>query len=93
MSDVKRHARIAVRDMKAARNFPDGTCPASRHVAMMAETLAKGKHYAMLTDEPEHCALSLASTVTSLWLLRAERDKLLDQISALQAAASAVRDE
>ncbi len=70
--DLRADAKKAVKAMNAARNFPEGTCPASRHVARMAETLAKGKPYHMLTEDPEHCAISLASTVTSLWEARAE---------------------
>jgi hypothetical protein len=71
MSDLRADAKKAVKAMNAARNSPEGTCPASRHVALIAETLAKGKPYHMLTEEPEHCAISLASTVQSLWDARA----------------------
>lgn len=56
--------------MNEARNFPIHTCPASRHVAMIAEHLAEGKPYAMLHEEPEHVAGSLAATVAALWEAR-----------------------
>jgi hypothetical protein len=52
------------------RNFPHNTCPASRHVELMAEALAKGERYAMFEEEPEHCAESLRSVIESLWKLR-----------------------
>ena len=64
-----------IKRMNKARNFPDGTCPASRHVAIMAETLAKRRPYSMLSDEPESCAESMAATVESLWKARALLDK------------------
>lgn len=53
-----------------ARDFPFNTCPASRHVYMMADALAKGQTYHMLTEEPEHCAGSLYSVLLSLWTAR-----------------------
>lgn len=53
-----------------ARKFPKNTCPASRHVHMMAEALARGEHYHMFEEEPEHCAGSLLSVLESLWKLR-----------------------
>lgn len=65
-----------IKRMNKARRFMVNTCPASRHVAMMAETLDKGKPYAMLAEEPKHCAESLSSVVTSLWVAR-------DQLIAL----------
>lgn len=71
-------AARAVKDMEAVRDFPFGTCPASRHVAMMAETLAKGKKYHMLSDEPHHCATSMAQTVKALWDCRAHLAKAVE---------------
>ena len=68
---TKQQARDAVKRMRAARNFPAGTDACSRHVALMAETLAKNKPYPMLDEEREHCAISLATTVAMLWEARA----------------------
>lgn len=65
--------------MNDARIGPHVTCPASRHVAMMAEALADQGQYLMLADEPEYCAESLASVVASLWEARAELAKLKGQ--------------
>lgn len=71
-----RYAKEQVRRMNKARDFPEGTCPSSRHVAMMAEHLSRSGKYHMLTDEPRHCAGSLASTVASLWEARAKLKEL-----------------
>lgn len=63
LSNVKR--RVA-----RARNFPTNTCPASRHVHMIALALARGEKYHMIDEEPEHVAGSLLSVLESLWTLR-----------------------
>lgn len=46
------------------------TCPASRHVLLMADLLARGKVPVMFSDDPEHCAGSLYAVLESLWKLR-----------------------
>jgi hypothetical protein len=61
---------IDIRLMNESRDFPNNTCPASRHVQMIAETLAAGEKYHMLDEELEHCAGSLASVVSSLYQTR-----------------------
>lgn len=53
-----------------ASNFPRNTCPASRHLRMMAEALAAGRKYHMFDEEPEHCAETIYSVLESLWKLR-----------------------
>lgn len=53
-----------------ARNFPANTCPASRHLHMIAEALATGRQCPMLTEDPKHCAASMLSVLESLWKLR-----------------------
>jgi hypothetical protein len=58
------------RRVNRARKFPDNTCPASRHLHIMAETLAAGGPYAMFQEEPEHCAQTMLSVLESLWKLR-----------------------
>lgn len=65
-----RHAADAIAAMNSARDFPTHTCPASRHAAMIAEGLA-GEGYAMLSEEPQHCATTIAAVVESLWKARA----------------------
>lgn len=52
------------------RRFMENTCPASRHVQMMAEDLAKIGRYPMLQEDPKHCAGSIASVVNSLYSAR-----------------------
>lgn len=64
------------RRVNRARNFPTNTCPASRHVHLMADALSSRKGYPMLTEEPENCAVSLYSVIESLWKARAELAKL-----------------
>jgi len=63
------------RRVDRARKFPDNTCPASRHLHMIAEALAAGRPYPMLTEEPEHCAGSMLSVLESLWKLRTKASK------------------
>lgn len=59
-----------MRRVERARKYPRNTCAASRHLHLIAECLAKGKPYPMLTEEPEHCAESMLSVLESLWKLR-----------------------
>jgi hypothetical protein len=59
-----------VKGMYKFRNFPDNTCPASRHVQMIAEGLYTTGAYPLLQDDPQHCATSIASVVSSLYQAR-----------------------
>lgn len=68
-----------LRRVDAARDFPQNTCPASRHVQLMGEALAAGKPYPMLQEQPRYCAEDLLSVVASLYETR----------TALAAAAPA----
>jgi hypothetical protein len=43
---------------------------------MMAEYLLRDGYYAMLLDEPEHCAVSLLVTVEMLYKTRTEIKRL-----------------
>lgn len=58
------------RRVRRARHFPDNTCPASRHLHLIAEALASGRSYAMLAEEPQHCAETMLAVLESLWKLR-----------------------
>ena len=49
------------------------TCPASRHVHIVAENLARG---IVPTIDAEHCAGSMLSVLESLWKARAEIARL-----------------
>jgi len=64
-----------IRRTNRARRFPTNTCPASRHVHMMAEALAKGEKYCMLQEDPKYCGQSMLAVLESLWKLRAEKAK------------------
>lgn len=72
----KARMKAAKQRATKARKFCVNTCPASRHVHMMAEALSKGQKYHMLNEEPEHCAGSLLSVITSLWEARDQLIKL-----------------
>lgn len=63
--------------MQNSRDFGVNTCPASRHVQMIAEALSQAHSesklrdvYPMLEEDPEHCAASIASVVNSLYQAR-----------------------
>jgi len=68
--DEAKALRNALRRTNRARKFPKNTCPASRHLHMMAECLAKGKPYWMFEEEPQNCAITMLSVLESLWTLR-----------------------
>lgn len=58
------------RETSKARRFPMNTCPASRHVQIMADVLARGGTYHPFNDEPQHCAESLYAVLAALWAAR-----------------------
>lgn len=62
--------------MNRARHFPTNTDPSSRHAAIIAEALMRGRGYPMLSEEPEHCGVSIGVTVELLWKARLEIAKL-----------------
>lgn len=64
------------RRVNRARKFPDNTCPASRHLHIMADRLASGKEYFMFAEEPEHCAMSMYAVLEALWKARTELERL-----------------
>ncbi len=66
----QRRLAFTRRRVNRARRFAENTCPASRHLHVMADTLASGQPYAMFEDEPEHCAETMLSVLESLWKLR-----------------------
>ena len=65
-----------IRRMDRHRNFPEGTCPASRHAAMIAKGLVKGDAFVIDSEEYPHAGGSIASTVGSLWQARNMLNKL-----------------
>ena len=68
-SDPSNEMKNLRRRVNRARNFPTNTCPASRHLHIMADALMSGG-YPMLQEEPEHCARSIYSVLESLWKAR-----------------------
>ena len=54
------------RRVNRARNFPTNTCPASRHLHLMAEAIAAGREYPM----EQNCAGSMLSTSDEDRLMR-----------------------
>ena len=73
-------ARDPIQRMNRHRNFPDGTCPASRHTAMIATELHRRGKYHMIDFDPDHVAASLATTVEALWQARAQLHRLGYQV-------------
>jgi len=65
------------RRVNRARRFPANTCPASRHLHIMADALLR-RGYPMLQEEPEHCAASILSVLESLWKARTRLQALGD---------------
>lgn len=71
-SDARDLANLR-RRVNRARGKPGVTCPASRHLHLMADCLSMWKRvYPMLQEEPEHCAGSIYAVVEALWKARAE---------------------
>jgi hypothetical protein len=69
---MDKYTKAQLKRTRNARHFMKNTCPASRHVHLIAESLAKGDKYHMIDEEPEHVAVSLLSVLESLWNLRTE---------------------
>lgn len=68
----RRELRNLQRRVNRARtNQFNWTDPCSRHLHLMADALAAGRPYAMLTEEPGHCAETMYAVLESLWKLRA----------------------
>ena len=73
----------ALKTMRKAEQFPTNTCAASRHTAMIAEALIRGKTHHALTDEPDNCGDSMAATVEALWVARSVKADLLAALKGL----------
>ena len=73
-AEDRRRLRAQQRRVNKARNFPKNTCPASRHLHMIADALAAGRKYHMLDEEPEHCAGTMYAVLESLWKLRTKQN-------------------
>jgi hypothetical protein len=75
--DVHPRNRLANvrRRVRRARRFPTNTCPASRHLQLMADCLAAGQTYSMFEEEPHHCASTMYVVLEALWKARTELAK------------------
>lgn len=62
--------------MNRARQRAPTNYPAARHAAMIAEGLMRRGEYPMLSDEPEHCGISIGVTVELFWKALAENARL-----------------
>jgi hypothetical protein len=80
---MNKQTKDAIERTDKARNFPTATCAASRHAQMIGEHLARQQPYPMLTEEPDHCGVSILSTVASLWEARAEIERLRAKLEAI----------
>ena len=78
---------IARMDRASDWAFPRFTDPSSRHAAMIARALMQRGEYPMLTDEPEHCGVSIGVTVTQLWKLKRENARLKALLAAREGIA------
>ena len=80
--DDARRLQNLRRRVNRARNFPENTCSASRHLHLIAEWLAKGRPYAPLQEEPAHCAQTMLAVLEGLWKARTELERLKQQHGA-----------
>lgn len=64
------------RRVNRARNFPENTCSASRHLHLIANSMASGTTPPMLTEDPQHCAFSMLYVLEALWKARTELARL-----------------
>jgi len=71
-ADLKR-LRNARRRVNRVRDFPTHTCPASRHLHMIADALASRQPYWMLLEEPQHVAETMYAVLEDLWKLRKQQ--------------------
>lgn len=88
----RRRLRALKRRVSKARNFPANTCPASRHLHMIADALAARKPYWMLLEEPEHVAETMLTVLASLWETRTKHPPTeAEKARALKAADRAFK--
>ncbi len=73
--DARYLRNLRRRVLRARRNAGGQTCPASRHLHMIAHALAGGRKYHMLDEKPQHCAGTMLAVLESLWKLRTKEGK------------------
>ncbi len=77
---LKNVRRRAVRAMGGDTIESIVTCPASRHVLMMADDLSQGGLHAF--EDAGHCAGSVYSVLESLWKARSEIKRLRKNLTS-----------
>jgi len=63
----RRYIKELRKELAALRQFPTNTTPASRHLEIIADALAVGEPYAMLTEDPKHCAITMYSVLIGFY--------------------------
>lgn len=86
--NVRRRAERAMGGIHAPFVESIVTCPASRHLMMMADALAAKRKYHMFDEDPEHCAAGMYAVLESLWKARTKIKRLTanDQAQARRAS-------
>lgn len=74
--DDAEHIKELQAELAALRNFPSNTTPASRHLEMIADSLASNEKYVMLEEEPEHCAITIYAVLTGFYKARNQLDTM-----------------
>lgn len=74
MSEDAKRLRDQRRRTNRARNFPVNTCPASRHLHMIADALLSPRRKCAMEElwEPDHMAGTMLTVLESLWKARNE---------------------
>lgn len=85
---ARKRLTAAKRKASRARRFPVNTCPASRHLHMLADGLANGSVPFMLQEEPQHCAEDVYAVITALWKARDTLLKIVDGVNDPQWTAA-----
>ncbi len=70
LNEDEKRLRAWRRRANKARNFPENTCGASRHLHIIADILSRGKFYPGLEEDPKWCAETMLVVLACLWEAR-----------------------
>jgi hypothetical protein len=90
MSADEKYVRNLKKRVARAKNFPENTCPASRHLEMIAQGLLHGG-YPRLVEDPKECAATMLSVLESLWKARNELAAIQDRAVKSRDSSASVR--
>jgi hypothetical protein len=76
LTEDEKRLRAWRRRANKARNFPENTCGASRHLHIIAEQLSRGRPYPSLEEDPKWCAETMLVVLACLWEARTKIAKL-----------------